>query len=490
MCTETRRQVSVAKKLHWILVSCCVICCSAGHSQVNSQPFQAIQIPVEPIKASPRLREIHNWTKGDRVSIQDAVSLALSLNRSVASAENSLKKAAGKTAETIASRNPTIGLAPSYVYEETSFQPEIIAGATLPLDISGLLKAATNQAKFQEIAFRLDIDRIRNQTVADVKSVYFEVLRAKALDDVAKENVKNSKTRLLDAEKKLEARAVTRYDVLRAQTDLAYSIQQQIRSEASVYRAMGSLNNVIGIDILSPIQVEQPQTTIVLTDTPAQGATNITEGSKHQAFPANDPELAKNVKSALQFRPEVFEADAAIAAAKQGIQIAKRSELPSFGVGVGYFNQRNSTGNVRIHDPRAFLSFNLPISDGGIARARTVQARAEVVALEISRRGVIDSITLDVQQSYLNYVQALEQVKVAQTALVQAKQGFELARVRYVAGVSVKAGISPLLELSDSQAALVLAQTNQVNSIFDLETSKSQLERATGSYAISTTRSK
>lgn len=71
---------------------------------------------------------------------------------------------------------------------------------------------------------------------------------------------------------------------------------------------------------------------------------------------------------------------------------------------------------------------------------------------------------------------------VANQALSQAREAFQLARVRYNAGVA-RVGISPLLEVSNAQAALTLAENNQVNALYDYNQSRAQLDRAVGRFA-------
>jgi outer membrane protein TolC len=80
-------------------------------------------------------------------------------------------------------------------------------------------------------------------------------------------------------------------------------------------------------------------------------------------------------------------------------------------------------------------------------------------------------------------VEARDQIVVARQALDQARAAFDLARIRYNTGVSSQAGISPLLEVSDAQAALTLAEQNQVNALYDYNAARVQLDRSAGRLA-------
>ena len=156
--------------------------------------------------------------------------------------------------------------------------------------------------------------------------------------------------------------------------------------------------------------------------------------------------------------------------------------MPSLGVSVGYYSIRSSTGTP-INEPEAIVGLNIPLYDAGVARDRVKQARAEVAASITAKRDVTDHIALEVQQDYLGLVQARDQVAVANQAVVQARTAFSIARVRYNAGVGSRAGLSPLLEFADAQAALILAETNRVNALYDYNAARVGLDRSTGRFA-------
>lgn len=483
-------------------------------------PAVPVQSAEKPLRRSPLLSQISARLQGEPLKINDAIAIALAENRNLAFAQEALLRAEGRTSETRALLNPTVGIAPGYVYQDDKLEPQALFGVTLPVDISGMIHAAGDQAKFQEIGYRLEINRARNQTVADVKAAFYDALRANALVRVSEENLRDSLERLSDSEKKLQARAVTRYDVIRAQTDVAAAQQQVIRAHNAVQRSLGFLNNMMGLDILTPLKLDETGATelppgispleknpptllpepnpIAMPNVQAGPSMEVPSASARNAQgpsgvqpeansgPSSEelgPEFQSVLKEALATRPEILEADANIAAAQRGIQLARSSELPTVGLSAGYYNLRNSTGTTRIDDMRAFASISIPLFDGGLARSRTREARATVASAQTSRRQALDQVTLDIQQAYLNLIQTRDEVAVAIQGLTQARQGFALARVRYTAGVSARAGISPLLEVSDAQAALTLAESNQVNALYDYNNARAQLDRAVGRFA-------
>jgi outer membrane protein TolC len=481
-------------------------------------PVQPVPAPDRPSTTSPKLEALAAQLAKQPLTINDAVAVALATNRQLALSSEALYLAEGRTSEARAGLNPTLGITSGPVFLANSLQPGAIAGATLPFDISGAIRAATSQLQFQEVATRLDINRTRNQIVSDVKSAFYSVLRAEALVGVATENLQNSLDRLSDANLRYQNRTVAYFDVVRAQTDVADAQKLVIQARNGVSLTTGELDSAMGIDVTTPLRVSDRNAVTEPPDVPPPTATPLTPESDvppsgtgaGAVKPAPTPEAVQQnqtgltaphpdeiitqaltlgkefqplLNEALGTRPEILEADAEITAAQKGILYARRSLLPSLGLNFGYYYVRNSTGTRRINEPEAALTLSLPLYDGGLERARAQQARANVATAITNKRQAIDAVTLDVQQSYLNLVQARDQVAVANTALGQARTAFQLARVRYNAGVASRAGISPLLEVSDAQAALTLAEQNQVNALYDYNNARAQLDRSIGRFA-------
>jgi len=445
-----------------------------------------------PLSHSPQLdRELAERP----ITLDDAVAVALTQNPTLAQATENLYFAQGRLSEARSGFNPTVALAPGESYIHRIAAEAYGIQATLPLDISHLVAAATDQAKFQEIAARLDINRTRNNVVFQVENAFYAVLRTQALVNVANENLQNSMERLRDAGARYEARAVAYIDVVRAQTDVANDQKGVIQAKNAVSNAIALLANAMGIDVTTNLRVtdkgavtqppaaEPPQPFDPMKPLPAAPTTPIQPSDVAEANGmVLGPAFQSVVNEALTNRPEPMEVDANIAAAKKGVQVARRSELPSLAFSVGYFDLRTQSGSF-VNEPQAYVGFSIPLYDGGVARARVQQANATVSSLITQKRQVVDAVTLDVQQAYLSLVQARDQVAVANQALNQAREGFSLAKVRYQTGVSSRAGISPLLELSDAQAALTLAEQNQVNAIYDYNAAQAQLNRSAGRFA-------
>ena len=120
------------------------------------------------------------------------------------------------------------------------------------------------------------------------------------------------------------------------------------------------------------------------------------------------------------------------------------------------------------------LTLSIPIYDGGLTRARVAEAKAQSGTANARLDQVLRDVRLDVERSILEVENARRSLTAANASLKQALAARRLAQSRYENGVGL------YLEITDTQAALVTAQTAQVNAVYDLLVAQAQLEYATG----------
>ena len=515
---------------------------STGLQSPVPTPSRPLPAGDRPLKTSPALNSVNGYVQGRAITLQDAVAIALYTSRDFAAAAAALEQARGRTGQARALLSPTAGVngqitefdapttatfpssggassAPAFVIIP-QFNPTITASFTLPLDIAGTLSSAVSQAQFQEVAARIDVNRVRNDVVLNVKAAFYNVLRAQAQLAVATDTLNNALSRLDDANKNYAAGTAPRFDVISAQRDVADAQQALINARAQVSVNLAALKSSIGIDIRTRLRItsanavdypagveppsvpaggQVPNTEIPVPpapiETPAPQPVPRPSGAKPPGtteLPPMDeadetfdfgPEFDTLVQDALKTRPEVLEGDAQIAAARRGVQYARRSGLPTVSVGLSDTYTPNAAGFTRRNEAAVTLGINVPIFDGGLARERVREARGVVASAEVTRRRAVDQVQVDVQQAYIALVQARNRVAVANVGLAQAREAFRLARVRYNAGVSQQTGVSPQLELSNAQTTLAQAQNNQVNALYDYNTARAQVDRAVGRYS-------
>lgn len=466
-------------------------------------PIHPLPPANQPQLLSPTLPQVEGRVPPHPITMHQALAIGLANSRELALATQALLQAHGRLVQAGDAFNPILTGQFTFTHLDAgqSFklgsqtvtivnqdQRQVQVVAALPVDITGLLREAKNQAQFEEIAARIAVNQTQNDLVLAIKNAFYNVLRAQALVVVAKESLQDDLDRLADAQKKLKAGTAAPFDVLRAQTDVANAQQQLIAAQSNVNLAIAQLNRTLGIAIDTPLEVSDAGAVETPPDVPPPTAL-LQPGNLEvaQSMDANEAAhtslyLGKTydalVEEALKTRPEVLAAEAQVAAAHKGILLAQKSYLPSVNVSAQFTYSPDAAGFTPKTTAGALvLSVSIPLYDGGQAAAQKEQAQAVLASAQTQRRNAIDQVELDVRTAYLNLLQARDRVAVANQALAQAQESYRLATVRY------NNGVSPLLEVSDAQAALTQAEQNQVNALYDYNNARAALDRAVGRYA-------
>ncbi len=528
-------------------------------------PAQPLPGSDRPLRISPDLKSVNGYVQDRALTLQDTVAIALYTSRDFASAVASLQQTQGRAGQARTALNPTLSAnadateydaattanlgalignaqtgTPQSLVITPRFNPVLTATFSLPLDVAGSLRAAASQAQFTEVAARIEVNRVRNEVVYNVKSAFYSVLRARAQVTVDTDSLNNTLGQLNAANKNYAAGTAPRFDVISAQRDVANAQQNLINSSAQLSINIASLKNTIGLDMHTRLRVSDqnaveyppgvqppivpppdakgkpagapgnplaPPVTVPYIDTPQpvpapplEGVPNVpgSPGGPIQRKSSPMPGVVEDtfdfgsefdtlLQEALRTRPEILEHQAQIAAAQRGIQYARRSQLPSLNLSLSDTYTPNAAGFTRLNVGEATLGLTVPIFDGGLARERAREARGVEASAQVTLRQSVDQVEVDVQRAYIALVQARSRVAVTIVGLAEAREAFRLAGVRYNAGVSQKTGVSPQIELSNAQNTLAQAQSNQIDALYDFNSARAQVDRAVGRFSFTGT---
>ena len=114
------------------------------------------------------------------------------------------------------------------------------------------------------------------------------------------------------------------------------------------------------------------------------------------------------------------------------------------------------------------------VFDNNVTRAQIKQAEVAMMKTMEQEQQKKDSIQLEVRQAYLNMNEAEQRIQTSQVSVEKAQEDFKIAQVRYSAGVGTN------LDVIDAQVALTSAQTNYIQSLYDYNISKANLDKAMG----------
>jgi multidrug efflux system outer membrane protein len=166
----------------------------------------------------------------------------------------------------------------------------------------------------------------------------------------------------------------------------------------------------------------------------------------------HDPALRALVEEAIADSHDLRAAAARVEQARNQVVIARADMLPQLEYRGAAIRQRAElAGSQRNGTFNAFLAtFNLAweIDLWGRIRRATEAARADWLAAEAARRGVLLTLVSDVAQAYFELIGLDRELEVTQATRIAFQDTRDLFQRRYVGGIGT------LLEVSRAQAAL------------------------------------
>jgi outer membrane protein TolC len=115
-----------------------------------------------------------------------------------------------------------------------------------PIDVFGAINTARRTARSSRSISEHEYDRQRNDTILDTKLAFYSVLRAQKFLKVQEDTIAQLEAHVKDAETHYAAGTIAKFDVLRAETQLANARQGLIAAQNGVELAKAAFNNVLG----------------------------------------------------------------------------------------------------------------------------------------------------------------------------------------------------------------------------------------------------
>ena len=307
--------------------------------------------------------------------------------------------------------------------------------------------AATDAAKAGAESSRQDVELQKDLIALAVKEAYFNQLFAARLVVVNAQAVDRAALNLRSARGFFEVGTRPKFDVTRAEVDVANARVDLIRSQNAVSLARIALNTAMGIAINAPTRVKD-----ILA---------------YEVFTLDRESL---VAEALNRRPERRQARVRFEAAEATTRQALRDFFPTI-VGSGTYGANRPDMN----EIYSFgVQLNWSIFDGGNKIAKYKESLAARDAAQARIRDTELSIWQQVEQAHVNLVEAEERIGAAGKAVESAQENFRLGQGRFDAGVGT------IIELTDAQLALTRAQSVEAQALTDYRVGIARLERALG----------
>ena len=332
---------------------------------------------------------------------------------------------------------------------DTSFtgQAQLIYNIYTSGQRSANIGAAEEQLRFQELDVANQSEIIRLQVAEN----YYDLQEADESVRIRQSAVRNAEVTLRDAQALERAGVGTQFDVLRAQVTLA-NAQQQLSQALSQQRiARSQLATTLNVPDALSVNAADPVRLAGLWNLPLEDTIVLA----YQNRPELQQQLAQRNLSEQRRR---------LALAELGPQIrlvASYDLLDQFDDGIGV-TDGYSLG----------VQASLRLFDGGAARARADQQRANIRIAETQFNDTRNQIRFQVEQAYSELRANLDQVNTANIALEQARESLRLARLRFQAGVGTQTDVIA------AEDDLTEAEGNVVNAILSYNRALARLQRS------------
>jgi outer membrane protein TolC len=412
---------------------------------------------------------------GGPLSLADAVNLSLRQSPAILRAQKELEASEGIAIQTKAIALPTLGIGGGYSAVQSSDvdiieAPGFIFGtpqnwSTQVKLVQSIYQGGRMLSAFRAAELTKEQSMLTYQTaVADsvlsVQLAYYDVLLAVQEISVQEASVALLTNELNDTTRRFDAGTVPRFNVLRAEVELANARPKLINARNSFRISKNNLANLLGLTV--------PRGTF--EDIP------LTLSGKLEAEPLQ-VDLPEAITTALENRTELGALRKAEGLRKEDLVSARAGYKP---VLQGYFGYdvHNSVLSTDLTDIKngwiAGVQMTWNLFDG-----RRTQGRVKEAAANYERAGVdlddkVRGIELEVRTAYSNFIEAREVLDSEKKVVEEAEEALRLARARSEAGTGTQ------LDVLSAQTALTEARTTEIQALHDYEAARARLQRAIG----------
>ena len=313
---------------------------------------------------------------------------------------------------------------------------------------SNNLRSASESVK----ASILGAKNSRDLIVLAVGGGYLQVIAAKARVAAAAAQVESSTAIYQQAADRFESGLNARVDATRAKVQLQTE-QQRLRSlQADLDTQKLRLSRVIGLPIGQKF--------------------DVSENYDYAAM--NEFNLDSALKRAYENRADLQSAQAGLRAAESSLKAAHAERLPNIKVNAdwGAAGLRPTSDTSAVYSVAGTL--NVPIYEGGRISGEIQQAKAAVEQRKAEYEDLRGQVDQDVRQAFIDMNSAADQVDVAKSNVDLSHESLTQSRDRFTSGVA------DTVELVQAEQAVVQADNDYINAVFEHNLAKVSLARAMG----------
>lgn len=462
---------------------------------LNPIPRSATTVEQNTVKSSEEtLSTLRKAAKGQhtppaskKLTLDEAVQFALSNNPDVLNAIEQIRLTQGQFISVRAQALPQLTATSSYTYEQQRLAGEPNPGFSLPLGNGQSLEfpgsgrplnqfwniqlgasqllfdggatiSAIQAARFVEDSTYFSLRRSIDDTIANVKINFFQIILNRALIVAQEQSVELLESQLQDQINRFEAGTVPRFNVLQAEVALANAIPPLIQARNNLRISQFQLVRLLGMNY------DQANLAQVPFDVVGE-----------LSFQFRNINTEESIRTALIRSPFLKAQRQNILSQAANINVQLAGYLPRISMNGGYIVQTEPGGST-IHETLDGWFFGFSgswnIFDGFETAGNVQQAKAQLMQAKINYDNSVRTVILNVQEAISNLQQAKETIDSQQASVAQATEALRLSRERLDAGAGTQ------LDVLNAQVQLLEAQTTELQARFDYIQALAQYDAA------------
>jgi outer membrane protein len=313
----------------------------------------------------------------------------------------------------------------------------------------GLTRGSVERGKAELVQAQQNRDRVRQETLLNVRNGYFSVLAAQELVHVRQTTVQDQSKHLEQIQAFFQVGRVPKIDMTRQEVQLANAELDLVQAQSDLTVAQAALATAMGLPV---------QSTFTLI--------NVLEAA--QVLDVVDGYLSR----AHTLRPDLRALREVVNAAAGDIVVARSNFRPRL----------NFTSFADFQNLKFPLIWNLgfgesllqPLLSGGYNRAYLNETEQAKSAAESNLRSATLQVDREVYTDYANTTVSQKQIDLATEADQEARENLAFAEGRY------SAGVGNIIELTDAELLAATAGAQVVTARYNYQLAYGQLEVAAG----------
>jgi multidrug efflux pump len=421
---------------------------------------------------SPVVARLNGTNATAAYALNRCVEAALQNNFDIQKARERVRRQYGTVVELRSRLIPNLGLEGQYAERDTVLTKNNPGGfeskqenwnigikVTQSLYAGGGDRAAFKGQKLLEEASVRDLQSTVNAVLLEVRERFYGVLLARSQIRVQEQNIQLLDEELQSARNKLEAGAVSPFNVLRAEVARANGQPGLIRARNNFRIALQELSRVMGL----------------IWNGPAE--TDGLDVMGELAFEPFQLTLAEARRTALEQRPELQALSLLAKAQQQNLRVARAGYQPNLSLFGTYGFENDQTSEDTWDDVdgwQAGVQLGWNFFDGMATRGKTMRAASDLQLARLDEEQARLNVDVEVRRAYSSFQEAEELVAATRKVVEQAEESLRLARSRFDVGAATQ------LDVLQTQQALTEARDNEVQSLHDYQIALARLRKAMG----------